>query len=84
MKLSSLHFFQENLMLSYELGEVKPGNLIFEKALAKFDLIQTECLFIDDVKINIQAAVKYGLPPIWHRTNAETFEKISKSLTHKL
>ena len=79
-----LHFFQNNLMLSYELGAVKPGRLIYERALEKFDLKPEECLFIDDKKINVEAANICGFQSIWHQTNKKTIEKISKFLTYKM
>lgn len=79
----SLHFFAQNLMLSYQLKAVKPEKIIFEKALRKFDLVAEECLFIDDNQRNVQAALDLRMKAVWHRNNQETGEKIFKSLTSK-
>ncbi|MFC1898579.1 HAD-IA family hydrolase [Candidatus Cloacimonadota bacterium] len=79
----TIHFFNEKLMLSYELGAVKPGKLIYEKALEKFDLNAKECLFIDDKFTNVKSAETCDITSIWHQTNSETFEKIAKILTLK-
>jgi len=83
-KFPALHFFQKNLMLSYELEAVKPGKLIFEKALRLFELVPEESLFIDDINNNTKAANICGLNSIWYRSNADTFKKISKFLTLNL
>ncbi len=79
-KFPSLHFFEENLMLSYEIGSVKPDLDSYERALNKFDLKFEECLFIDDRSINIQVAESLGMKGILHKEFEETKEKISEIL----
>ena len=81
---SSLHFFKENLMLSYEIGSVKPDLDSYERALNKFDLKFEECLFIDDRPINIQVAESLGMKGILHKEFEETNEKISEILDMNL
>ena len=76
----SIHFFKENLMLSYEIGSVKPDLDSYERALNKFNLRFDECLFIDDRPINIQVAESLGMKGILHKEFEETREKISKIL----
>jgi glucose-1-phosphatase len=78
----SLHFFKSNLILSYRLGAVKPGKEIYRKALKEYSLVPGNCVFIDDKKVNVDAAESCGINPIWHQSNVETIEKISKFLTH--
>ncbi len=76
-KFLSLHFFEENLMLSYEIGSVKPDLESYERALNKFDLKYKECLFIDDRPINVQVAESLGMNAILHKEFEETKKKIS-------
>ncbi len=79
-KFPSLHFFNENLMLSYEIGSVKPDLDSYERALNKFDLKFEECLFIDDRPINIQVAESLGMKGVLHKEFGETKKKISEIL----
>ena len=76
----SIHFFKDNLMLSYEIGSVKPELDSYERALNKFGLKPMECLFIDDRPINIQIAESLGMKGVLHKEFGETKKKISEIL----
>ena len=76
-----LHFFESNLMLSYELDAVKPQKEIYERALKMFDLKPEECLFIDDKPENIQGADEMGITGILYTTYEETKKEINNYLT---
>jgi putative hydrolase of the HAD superfamily len=76
-----LHFFKNNLMLSYELNSVKPEKEIFKNAIEKFNLIPRECVFIDDRPINVSVAEKLGMKGIIHQSFLSTKEKLVKILT---
>lgn len=65
-KFPALHFFNNNLMLSYELGSVKPHRESYIRALNKFNLNAVECIFIDDKLENVLAAKKLGMAGIRH------------------
>ena len=78
-----LHHFENNLMLSYELGCVKPDIEIYELSLNKFNLKAEDCIFIDDKLINVKAARDYGMTAIWHQSFIETKQILSKFLTEK-
>jgi len=80
-KFPQIHYFGNNLMLSYELNAVKPDIEIYEQALAKFNLKPESCIFIDDKLINVEAARTYGMTAILHQTFRETKQKLSKFLT---
>ena len=58
--------------LSYELGVLKPEQSFFERALAKFALKPSECLFIDDQAQNMEAARKHGMRSIQHFNPEQT------------
>ncbi len=76
-----LHFFKNNLMLSYELNSVKPEKEIYKNAIEKFNLIPSECVFIDDRPINVSVAEKLGMKGIIHQSFLSTKEKLVKILT---
>jgi len=75
-----LHFFEDNLMLSYELDSVKPQKKIYERALKMFDLKPEDCLFIDDKQENIVSAEEMGISGVLFTNAAETKENIKKHL----
>lgn len=77
----ALHFFKENLMLSYELNAVKPEKEIYQNAIEKFRLNPSECVFIDDRPINVNIAEEFGMKGIIHRSFFGTKEKLEKILT---
>ncbi len=56
----------DDLVLSYEVGAVKPQREIFEVALQKIQCNPHECLYTDDILEYVEAARTYGL-------NAEQF-----------
>ena len=48
-------------VLSCEYGCLKKDGVLFEILIDKFNLKSDECYFIDDRKINIDMALKYGI-----------------------
>ena len=62
--------------LSYELGALKPERLFFERALARFGLEPSECLFIDDQAQNVEAARDFGMRTIQHFDPGQTRAEI--------
>ena len=75
----SLRFFKDDAVSCY-LGEVKPDRAFYEKALAKFGISASTCLFIDDRPENIEGAVRLGLRSILYTTPEETIRAIRKAL----
>jgi putative hydrolase of the HAD superfamily len=53
------HF--EGLILSYEVGALKPDTRIFEQALRKSGAPASDLLFVDDQEINVKAAGTLGI-----------------------
>ncbi len=80
----SLHFFGNNLMLSYELKAVKPELDSYKNALNKFNLNPEECVFIDDKSANIDVAEKLGMTGIVHESYKATKEKLKNILNMDL
>ena len=54
----------DGMILSYEIGAYKPDFRIYERGLAKFGLTPEECVFIDDIPANIEAARACGMKGI--------------------
>lgn len=65
------------VVISGEVGMRKPERQIFELALARIGLPASECVFVDDVEHNIEAAVEAGLVGIVHRTFDETASELA-------
>ncbi len=57
-------FFARKMALSYELETMKPEKEFFEKMLEKFGLTPESCLFIDDLKKNVDGATDFGITSI--------------------
>lgn len=69
------HF--KDVVLSYRVGHNKPSQEIYQAVVDKFSLSASECLFVDDLEENIEAARRFGM-------NAVLFssaEKLSDDLT---
>lgn len=58
----SRHF--EELILSYLVGSAKPEEAIYLEVLKRSGLRAEECLFVDDLAANIEAAGKLGMNTI--------------------
>lgn len=57
------HF--EGGVVSFEVKLLKPELAIYDRLLHKYGLKKEECLFIDDTKKNIEAAMKVGIDGVW-------------------
>ena len=53
------HF--DGILVSAEEGMIKPAREIYERLLEKFGLAADECIFIDDLQANINAAEAVGI-----------------------
>ena len=60
------------VVISGEVGMRKPEREIFELALDRIGLPAAECVFVDDVPHNVEAAAEAGLVGIVHRTFDQT------------
>jgi epoxide hydrolase-like predicted phosphatase len=52
-------------LISARVKAAKPDREIFEIFLEKYSLLPDECLFIDDLEINVQTAKSIGMKAIW-------------------
>lgn len=63
----------DHSVISAYVHMIKPDSRIFQYMIDKYDLCVSECLFIDDVKSNVDAALKLGMSGYVFKT-AEAFE----------
>ena len=66
----------DGLVFSGKVGLVKPDRNIFEYVLSKFSLKAEECLFIDDVKANVEAAEAAGIKGFLFKNNYKELEGV--------
>lgn len=60
------HF--RELILSYEVGTAKPDLAIYEEVIARSGIAPGRCVFVDDLKENVNAARQVGLQAILFTT----------------
>ncbi|MFD8567985.1 HAD-IA family hydrolase [Streptomyces sp. NPDC059639] len=80
---TSLYQFDElveQIVYSHEIGIEKPDLRAFEAACASLDVRPENCLFIDDVAVNVQAAQAAGMQAHLFEDNARTVERIAAHL----
>lgn len=65
------HLFDE-VILSGDLGIVKPSPEIYNHVLEKLHVVASEAIFVDDRKVNIDAAESYGIHSLVF-SDTETF-----------
>jgi len=70
------HF--KELILSYEVGFAKPDERIFQEVLKRSGLTAPECLFVDDLKANIDAASALGMKTIQFVTIEDLKERLTE------
>ncbi len=80
------HFKRDNILISADIGYIKPQPEIFEYFLSKYALDPSTCFFIDDQEENIAAAQTFGIEgmQIKHDTIHEIAQRLRAigALTH--
>ncbi|MFC8535853.1 HAD family hydrolase [Streptomyces sp. NPDC057249] len=80
---SALYHFDElveHIVYSHEIGIEKPDLRAFEAACATLDVLPENCLFIDDVAVNVEAARAAGMQAHLFEDNARTITRIAAHL----
>ncbi len=70
----------DDVLVSYELGVCKPDPEFFRRGLAKLGVEAEECLFIDDLEDNVEAAKSLGITGIRFES-AKQLERELKGLS---
>ena len=64
----------DGYLISADYLLLKPEKEIYEKLFVKFGLKREECVFIDDVQANADAAEKCGMKAVRHDGNIDTLK----------
>jgi putative hydrolase of the HAD superfamily len=64
-------------VISAEVGMRKPEERIFLHAAVKLGLPPTQCVFIDDIKANVEAATALGMAGVHHRDPLSTTARLA-------
>lgn len=70
-------------ILSYEVGCAKPDKSIYQKLLAQYALQANQCVFIDDLQINLDAAKSLGFETILATSEQQNIIAIEELLKKK-
>jgi FMN phosphatase YigB (HAD superfamily) len=77
------YFFKhfEGGLISAEAKSSKPESRIYEILLEKYSLVPEECLFIDDIEINVRAAEALGMKGLFTNGSLEISKEIEKVIS---
>ena len=70
-------------ILSYEVGFAKPDKSIYQKLLAQYALQASQCVFIDDLQINLDVAKSLGFETILATSEQQNIIAIEELLKKK-
>ena len=73
----------DTVIISAEVGVVKPSAKIYELALEQAKVKAKEAVFVDDVAVNIEACEKVGMKGILFKDASETVNQINGLLKIK-
>lgn len=65
-------------VLSFEVGAIKPDPIIYREALNEAGAKAQECLFIDDIPANVEAAEKLGMMSILYGPETELEDELRR------
>ncbi len=77
--LRILDIFDE-VIISAEVGLIKPDRRIYELAAQKFNVSLSETVFIDDLLVNVQAAQEAGMNSFQFRSTIQTINDLQRLL----
>jgi HAD superfamily hydrolase (TIGR01509 family) len=63
-------------IISGEVGLAKPQTEIYLLTAAELDLKPEECVFVDDLAINVRGAAEAGMVGVHHRSTRSTLEEL--------
>lgn len=73
------HVFDE-IVISSEVGLLKPGSEIFTLMLDRLGVSADEAVFVDDRIKNIEGAKKVGLQTVYYKDREQTIEELERML----
>ena len=72
------------IIISAEEGYAKPDSEIYQITIDRFNTSAENCVFVDDLIENVEAAQALGMHAIHHQNNDETIRKLDQVLKGKL
>ena len=70
----------DGMVISYDVLMIKPDKNIYLKLLDKYGLKANECLFIDDLDINVEGAKSVGINAIVFKDLEDGYKKLEEYL----
>lgn len=70
----------DDMIISAEVGAMKPNPKIFQIALERFEVKPKEAVFVDDFYVNIESCEKVGIKGIHFRDAESTLQQLRKLL----
>lgn len=64
-------------IMSYEVKQIKPDQAIYQALIAKYDLKPEECVFVDDLLMNVEAARALGFKGVHAVTHEAALEGLA-------
>lgn len=81
----ALDFLSETdgAVLSYQEQLIKPSPEIYRLLCSRYDLKPEECVFIDDMPVNVEAAIEQGMRGILFRSLEQAKKELNEMLSEK-
>lgn len=70
----------DQVVLSYQVGMVKPDPRMYDTIAMRLGVANDECLFVDDIERYCTAAKDQGMTTIWHQNTEQTIAEIQRLL----
>ena len=80
VELGAINFMDllDGYIYSYMIHEIKPDRAIYEALTDKYDLVASECVFIDDVDINVEGARAAGMQGLLFKGYEDACDKLRR------
>lgn len=72
-----IHFFKD-IIVSADIGVLKPDSRIYEHLLKKHNLVAKECVFMDDLEVNVEGAKSVGMHSFQFFDTNQAIKELSK------
>lgn len=69
--------FMDGGIMSYEVKMIKPEPEIYQALVEKYNLIPEECVFVDDLLVNVEQARKIGMKAVQAITHEAALEGLA-------
>lgn len=73
----------DTVIISAEVGATKPDERIYRAALENAGVSAAESVFVDDMRVNIEACERIGMKGVWFRDVREGMAEIDRLLKSK-